>query len=130
MIRLAWIVFLVSCGGPKVAPTGGDPYDDADHDAITGTNDKCPDRPEDKDGFEDEDGCPEDNPGDVDQDGFADAKDSCPKESEDFDNFMDDDGCPEPDNDKDGVLDADDKCPEVPEDKDGDADEDGCPDGQ
>jgi OOP family OmpA-OmpF porin len=98
---------------------------DKDGDGILDSVDKCPSDPEDVDGFEDEDGCPElDN----DSDGIPDAKDRCPLEPEDKDGFADDDGCPDPDNDTDGISDAKDKCPVEPEDKDGFEDEDGCPD--
>ena len=83
-------------------------------------DDKCPNEPEDKDGFEDEDGCPDP---DNDTDGIPDATDKCPNEPEDKDGFEDEDGCPDPDNDKDGVPDADDKCPNDP----GPPDNDGCP---
>ncbi len=98
---------------------------DKDGDGILDNVDKCPKEPEDKDGFEDGDGCPDlDN----DKDGIADATDKCPVEPEDKDGFQDDDGCPDPDNDTDGIADATDKCPLEPEDKDGFEDEDGCPD--
>jgi outer membrane protein OmpA-like peptidoglycan-associated protein len=99
--------------------------DDPDRDGIRGLADKCPNDPEDKDGFEDADGCPDlDN----DKDGIADASDKCPMDPEDKDGFQDDDGCPDNDNDNDGIADASDKCPTDPEDKDGFEDEDGCPD--
>ena len=98
---------------------------DRDHDGILDNVDKCPDDPEDKDGFEDEDGCPDK---DNDKDGILDTKDKCPNEPEDKDKFEDEDGCPDPDNDTDGIQDDDDKCPNEPEDKDGFEDEDGCPD--
>ncbi|MEO7732780.1 MAG: OmpA family protein [Kofleriaceae bacterium] len=98
---------------------------DPDHDGIVGAADKCPNDAEDKDGFQDEDGCPDlDNDGD----GIPDSVDKCPNEAEDKDGFQDDDGCPDPDNDGDGIPDAADKCPNEPEDKDGFQDEDGCPD--
>ena len=93
---------------------------DKDHDGILDKDDKCPNDPEDKDGFEDEDGCPDP---DNDKDGILDAKDKCPLEPEDKDGFEDEDGCPDPDNDKDGVLDKADKCPNEP----GPADNNGCP---
>ena len=83
--------------------------DDADKDGIIGTADKCPKEAEDKDGFQDDDGCPDP---DNDGDGIPDAADKCPNEAEDKDNFQDDDGCPDPDNDNDGVPDAADKCPD------------------
>jgi outer membrane protein OmpA-like peptidoglycan-associated protein len=97
-----------------------DPLADRDRDGIPDVRDKCPDEPEDKDGFEDEDGCPDlDN----DKDGIPDAKDKCPNEPEDFDGFEDEDGCPDLDNDKDGIPDARDRCPNEP----GPASNDGCP---
>src|SRR5690606_36060287 len=109
----------------------------------------CRNEPEDMDGFEDEDGCPDP---DNDRDTILDVNDKCPNEPEDFDGFEDEDGCPDPDNDGDGILDAaelvrnpdgtyywvnKDKniengvevdCRNLPEDFDGVEDEDGCPD--
>jgi len=87
--------------------------------------DQCPEVPEDKDGWQDEDGCPED---DNDADGILDPKDQCPNDPEDRDNFEDEDGCAELDNDKDGFSDKVDQCPNEPEDKDNFEDDDGCPD--
>jgi OmpA-OmpF porin, OOP family len=98
---------------------------DRDGDGIPDDKDKCPDDPEDKDGFEDEDGCPD---RDNDKDGIPDAKDWCPNEAEDKDGYKDQDGCPDVDNDNDGIPDVNDKCPDQPEDVDGFQDEDGCPD--
>ncbi len=103
---------------------GGAP-EDTDKDGIPDEMDKCPTEPEDKDGFEDTDGCLD---ADNDKDGIADEKDKCPNQSEDKDNFQDDDGCPEPDNDRDGIPDAQDKCPNQPETRNGYKDDDGCPD--
>ncbi len=97
---------------------------DRDGDGILDSDDECPDDPEDFDGFQDGDGCPDP---DNDKDGILDVRDQCPLEPEDFDGFQDEDGCPDPDNDKDGILDVNDKCPNVPEDFDGLGDEDGCP---
>lgn len=98
---------------------------DKDGDGIQDPVDKCPLDPEDFDGFQDEDGCPDlDN----DNDGLADVNDRCPNEPEDIDSFEDEDGCPDYDNDKDNILDVSDKCPLEPEDYDGDSDDDGCPD--
>ena len=100
-----------------IVPKSGD----ADGDGIKDELDKCPDEPEDKDNFEDEDGCPElDN----DKDGIYDSQDKCPNDPEDKDGFEDTDGCPDPDNDKDGILDRDDKCPLQP----GPKENQGCPD--
>jgi OmpA-OmpF porin, OOP family len=97
---------------------------DSDGDGVMNPDDACVDDPEDKDGFEDSDGCPElDNDGDR----IPDEMDQCPLEPEDADGYEDKDGCPELDNDKDGVADAQDGCPMDPEDKDGFDDMDGCP---
>ena len=99
--------------------------DDPDKDGIVGAADKCPAEAEDKDGFEDANGCPDlDNDGD----GIPDATDKCPLAAEDKDSFEDTDGCPDLDNDADGVPDAADKCVEQPETKNGYLDDDGCPD--
>lgn len=99
--------------------------DDRDDDGIKDVDDKCPDEPEDKDQFEDEDGCPDP---DNDNDGILDPDDQCPEVPEDIDRWQDQDGCPEDDNDGDGILDAADECPNDPEVKNGFEDEDGCPD--
>lgn len=98
---------------------------DLDKDGISEPADKCPRVPEDKDGFEDQDGCPDD---DNDRDGIPDGQDGCPNDPEDVDGFEDEDGCPDLDNDRDGVTDDQDRCPTEPEDRDGFQDEDGCPD--
>jgi outer membrane protein OmpA-like peptidoglycan-associated protein len=98
---------------------------DTDKDRVADKVDGCVDTPEDFDGFEDTDGCPDP---DNDHDGLADADDQCPDLAEDVDGFEDTDGCPDLDNDQDGITDAQDKCPNEPEDFDGEADQDGCPD--
>jgi len=98
---------------------------DRDKDGIYDNEDECPDDPEDKDGFEDEDGCPEP---DNDRDGIFDVTDKCPMEPEDRDGWQDQDGCPEDDNDGDGIEDGKDECPNDPEVMNGFEDEDGCPD--
>ncbi|MBW1760565.1 MAG: OmpA family protein [Deltaproteobacteria bacterium] len=101
---------------------------DRDKDGIPDDDDGCPDDPEDKDGFEDRDGCPDlDNDGD----GILDVDDACPLVKEDYDGDRDEDGCPEGregDRDGDGIPDNVDDCPDEPEDFDGFQDEDGCPD--
>lgn len=112
---------------------------DRDGDGIPDDVDLCPDEPENFNGFEDDDGCPDYRParlltaeeasdGDRDGDGIPDSLDLCPDEPEDFDGFEDEDGCPDPDNDKDGIPDELDKCPNEPETFNGFQDEDGCPD--
>ncbi len=98
---------------------------DVDDDGVPDVDDGCRQVPEDADGFEDDDGCPED---DNDGDGLPDDDDECPNAPEDADDHEDADGCPDPDNDGDGLRDADDACPDAPEDTDGHQDDDGCPD--
>jgi OmpA-OmpF porin, OOP family len=95
---------------------------DTDGDGIPDSVDQCTLEPEDKDGYLDDDGCPDvDNDGD----GIPDSKDKCPNEPEDFDGFQDADGCPDPDNDGDSVADIDDYCPNTPGIQGGD--KPGCP---
>jgi hypothetical protein len=131
---------------------------DRDGDGIPDFRDRCPTQAEDRDSFEDDDGCPDldndrdgvkdafdarpDEPEDFDGyqdsdgvfdidndgDGIADIYDKCPNEGEDFDGVADVDGCPETDADNDGVSDMADKCPEEAEVRNGIDDEDGCPD--
>jgi len=98
---------------------------DADGDGVSDDRDECPDRQEDHDAFEDEDGCPDP---DDDRDGVPDDLDQCPREPEDVDEFQDDDGCPDLDDDADGVPDLVDQCRSQAEDRDGWQDDDGCPD--
>jgi outer membrane protein OmpA-like peptidoglycan-associated protein len=99
-------------------------FRDRDKDGIFDVDDRCPDQPEDRDGFEDKDGCPDlDN----DNDQVPDAQDKCVNEAEDIDQFEDEDGCPEPDNDKDGIPDLNDGCPNAAEDHGGKKPNDGCP---
>ncbi|MGM0556571.1 MAG: OmpA family protein [Myxococcota bacterium] len=113
-----------SVGSPDFrlfASIGYTPRDkDTDGDGLLDKVDECPEEPEDKDGFEDADGCPDP---DNDQDGLPDEDDRCPDEPEDVDGFEDEDGCPDPDNDEDGIPDVDDECPNTP----GIAEENGCP---
>ncbi|MDI7269127.1 MAG: OmpA family protein, partial [Myxococcota bacterium] len=65
---------------------------DEDDDGVEDEFDRCVDRPEDHDGYEDEDGCPDD---DNDGDGIPDATDRCPNAAETHNGFQDDDGCPD-----------------------------------
>jgi outer membrane protein OmpA-like peptidoglycan-associated protein len=98
---------------------------DSDGDGVPDDEDRCPEIPEDRDGFQDADGCPDP---DNDSDGIPDVTDKCPDQPEDKDGFEDSDGCPDLDNDRDGIPDSVDKCPGKPETKNGFEDEDGCPD--
>jgi OOP family OmpA-OmpF porin len=107
---------------PPPAPVA-DP--DPDHDGVLGDADKCPDKAEDRDAFEDEDGCPDP---DNDSDGILDADDKCPLKAENKNGVDDEDGCPEEDTDGDGFFGSRDQCPDAPETKNGYKDDDGCPD--
>jgi len=98
---------------------------DSDGDGYADPVDQCPTKPENYNGYRDEDGCPDDP--DSDGDGLADSLDQCELNPEDKDGYLDGDGCPEPDNDLDGFPDTADKCPGDPEDLDGYEDDDGCP---
>jgi len=132
--RLLW----TAGAGPGLVPGVGAPtfrallglafaseVPDRDEDGIDDDHDRCLEEPEDRDGFADDDGCPDP---DNDEDGILDTVDKCPQNAEDKDGFEDEDGCPDPDNDKDGILDTVDKCPDKPETKNGFQDDDGCPD--
>jgi outer membrane protein OmpA-like peptidoglycan-associated protein len=114
-----WALWLMLAGTWELVPQ------DRDRDGVPDNKDGCPDQPEDVDGFQDDDGCPD---ADNDGDGRADKDDTCPDLAEDADGFQDDDGCPDLDNDQDGIPDKEDRCPNEAEDFDGDADTDGCPD--
>jgi OmpA-OmpF porin, OOP family len=84
---------------------------DQDQDNIIDAKDQCMTAPEDVDGYQDADGCPDP---DNDGDGMADAGDKCPNEAEVKNGFQDEDGCPDEiaDRDQDGIPDAEDKCPD------------------
>jgi outer membrane protein OmpA-like peptidoglycan-associated protein len=109
---------------PVEAPA---PPPDLDHDGLPDFEDACPARPEDPDGYADEDGCPD---RDDDNDAIADDADRCPMEAETANGWQDDDGCPDadPDADGDGIADALDRCPHEAEDINKQRDDDGCPD--
>lgn len=66
--------------------------DDSDADGIVNYLDRCPNDPEDKDGYEDYDGCPDP---DNDHDGIPDATDECPLLPETYNDHKDEDGCPD-----------------------------------
>lgn len=101
------------CPAPSPSPAAVVDVDaDADQDGVPDVKDRCPSQAEDRDGFQDEDGCPDP---DNDGDGVADAQDRCPDVAGPVD------GCP--DSDGDGVADRDDACPKVK----GLAEDKGCP---
>ncbi len=117
-------------GDPKkVMRTPGPNYGclDSDQDGVPDKIDQCKDQPEDTDGFQDTDGCPDP---DNDADGVPDEQDECIDQPEIKNGYKDEDGCPDsvPDKDGDGIPDTTDKCPNVPENINGFEDEDGCPD--
>ncbi|HWU86776.1 MAG TPA: OmpA family protein [Kofleriaceae bacterium] len=79
-------------GGGEVQVAQGGTAEDRDGDGIPDAKDACPDRPEDVDGFQDDDGCPDiDN----DLDRVLDIADKCPTVPETYNGFQDDDGCPD-----------------------------------
>lgn len=110
MSIVAALLSMAGCGarGAAVegtaAPTGSpavpqqpqadevEPPEDADGDGIVGEADYCPDAAEDRDNFEDGNGCPDP---DNDMDKFADGADDCPNEPETYNGKDDDDGCPD-----------------------------------
>jgi OmpA-OmpF porin, OOP family len=98
---------------------------DRDKDGIPDDSDRCPDQPEDKDGNEDFDGCPD---LDDDGDGIPDTEDACPREKGDPSTDPTRNGCPNPDRDGDSYDNEVDKCPEQGEVFNGVQDDDGCPD--
>jgi outer membrane protein OmpA-like peptidoglycan-associated protein len=129
-----------SCPEESGVEPDGCPARDADGDGLVPPQDRCPGEAETVNGFEDDDGCPDELP-DTDGDGLRGDADKCPTEPEDVDSFEDQDGCPDLDNDKDGVVDTADKCPaeagvvenrgcpDTDRDKDGVVDRlDNCPD--
>jgi outer membrane protein OmpA-like peptidoglycan-associated protein len=89
---------------PPFVPSGSGP--DPDNDGVRGDADRCPNEPEDRDGFADSDGCPDP---DNDLDGVPDVVDRCPLQA--GNGRSDGDGCPDLDADGDGLQDALDKCP-------------------
>jgi outer membrane protein OmpA-like peptidoglycan-associated protein len=87
--EIAWGRPGVDAGPPEPEPP---PVVDSDGDGIPDAKDACPSEPEDRDNFEDQDGCPDP---DNDRDGIPDVKDRCPNEPETYNGVEDDDGCPE-----------------------------------
>jgi len=92
---------------------------DRDHDGVPDDVDQCPDIPEDLDGFEDTDGCPD---LDDDEDGIPDKYDACPQVKGVADPDPKKNGCPR--------APASERNPEPVPDPHADriTDGDGCPD--
>jgi outer membrane protein OmpA-like peptidoglycan-associated protein len=71
-------------------PPEPEPIADTDGDGLLDDVDACVTEPEDLDGFQDTDGCPDP---DNDGDGFLDPDDKCPDVAEIMNGYEDDDGC-------------------------------------
>ncbi|MFO0738554.1 MAG: transporter [Labilithrix sp.] len=112
-------------GCPSTEPPPPPPDADGDGDGVVDAKDKCPQEPEDKDGFEDEDGCPDP---DNDGDGIKDKDDACPNVKGEASTDPALNGCPNPDRDGDTFGNDEDKCPDTAEVFNGVDDSDGCPD--
>ncbi len=68
------------------------PRGDWDGDGVADPQDRCQVEAEDRDGFDDADGCPD---RDDDRDAIPDVDDQCPRAAEDLDGWHDADGCPD-----------------------------------
>ncbi len=94
----AMILLAAGCGGsaarplPARAPRTAAATADRDGDGASDAEDACPDQPEDCDGYQDEDGCPDP---DNDHDGIPDICDVCPDQPETMNGYQDEDGCPD-----------------------------------
>ena len=94
------VFFATHFGGPKPPPPPEEGWGlvargerpDTDGDGIEDPFDLCPDQPEDRDGWRDDDGCPDP---DNDGDGVPDATDAAPDAAETFNGFEDQDGAPD-----------------------------------
>ncbi len=75
-----------------VLPASAAPGGDKDGDGIPDHSDQCPNHPEDRDGWQDGDGCPDP---DNDGDGILDVRDKCPNQPENINGYQDKDGCPD-----------------------------------
>lgn len=74
------------------APNRGAVASIATRGGLEHADDLCPSEAEDRDGFEDDDGCADP---DNDQDRILDVDDRCPNEPETYNGFEDEDGCPD-----------------------------------
>lgn len=99
------------CAEGRCAPV----VPDSDGDGLLDPSDRCPQQPEDRDGVQDDDGCPE---LDGDGDGVADDEDDCPAQA----GTVQERGCAPSDRDGDGIADRLDTCPDEP----GSAADNGC----
>lgn len=100
VVPRAWclVVLLAACGAgrPTLEPNAPAPAPSAvpedDEDGVPLAEDLCPCEAEDRDGFADEDGCPDH---DDDADRMVDRCDLCPRDPETWNGFDDGDGCPD-----------------------------------
>jgi hypothetical protein len=95
MSRTTLLLGLASLAVVVLGPSAAAQNDrgaDRDADGIADVSDLCPRDPEDRDAFEDEDGCPD---ADNDRDGVLDANDRCPNDPENVNGRTDADGCPD-----------------------------------
>ena len=104
--RFCRLILLAAAGcstapRPASAPTISAPFveltapprdRDTDCDGVADVDDACPAEPEDRDGFRDDDGCPDP---DNDRDSLPDECDQCPDEPETYNGIVDEDGCPD-----------------------------------
>jgi hypothetical protein len=97
LIRLlACALLFAACGGVATNPPPTSAAD-RDHDGLSDDRDACPVVAEDRDGDQDDDGCPECTYSDRDGDEVHEPHDACPDDPEDRDGDEDEDGCPDPD---------------------------------
>lgn len=119
VLAVALSAFATGCPAPqpvRPTPPPTPPPSDVDGDGVVDRQDACPDAPEDPDGHDDGDGCPDpDNDGDR----LDDADDACP----DVAGVLIAAGCAPPDRDGDTALDHHDVCPDAA----GPLAEQGCP---
>ena len=101
-------------GGP--APVAPEPTGDRDRDSIADDADRCPDQAEDRDGFQDADGCADP---DNDGDGIRDPDDWCPLEPETVNDHQDRDGCADEKPPEEVEEAPDDVAPGEPDDNEG-----------
>ena len=97
LLALIPIIILVIATNESIAQETELKESDKDSDGISDRLDQCPFEPENYNGFEDTDGCPDLVPvrGDQDGDGILDIVDPCPTDAENYNGFEDTDGCPD-----------------------------------
>ncbi|WP_428265694.1 OmpA family protein [Haliangium sp.] len=89
---LAGLYYTFGRAPSAAAPAPAAEVADSDGDGVVDDADRCPDRDEDHDGFEDGDGCPDI---DDDRDEVLDEVDQCRMAPERVNGYRDNDGCPD-----------------------------------